>query len=361
MVKSQRFCVAFVTFFFLNLRNLGSAHSALAAEPSPTSPVVPSAAEPLRPYGGALDEALLAVASGHYKDACPALRKIFQDNRAPDVLFQMAECYEKWGKTATAHAAYEDYIAMVDQWIEEKRIEEATERERYRTAITRYNALEKRVPRVTLYLPMHAPVHTAVTYRSEDGGRASKIPLERAIPIDPGKHWVQTRVPTGRPHVQELVIGEGERKAFVLGIDVRPEVGIDIPPIQKPIEAYIPQLRRRTSAQRVAAYSLMGVGIAGLATGGITGLLASQEQSAIDRDCPAKKCSNEGNAAIASAEKLGTAAKIALPLGLVALGTGVTLYLTEPNESPFSASTRRWSVGVGVFPGQTTVEMRASW
>jgi hypothetical protein len=73
-----------------------------------------------------------------------------------------------------------------------------------------------------------------------------------------------------------------------------------------------------------------GVGIAGLALGGIAGGLALGKKSIVSENCPDLQCNEEGLAALDSGKTLGTISTVGFAVGLGGLATGAVLVLTAP-------------------------------
>jgi hypothetical protein len=310
----------------------------------------------LRPYRSPFEEALIAMEAGRYDVACPALRRIARVDHTPETLFRMAQCHEQWGKVATAHEAYGDYLDMVDELELDGRIKE---RERKDVALARQAALEKRVPWVKLYLPLTAPANTLVTRHSDDGGPPVRVVLEKDLPIDPGEHVVQTRVSTGRPYLNRLVMREGERRAVVLAVDLEESGDAVLAEPIRPVPAKLPPIDPPTSGRRIAAYGLGITGAVALAIGATMGGLAFAQNGTIEANCREGYCDQSANEARVRRTMYWNISSVAVPLGLVAIGTGITLYLTEP--PPPRVTKTGWQLGVVVFPGNAKVEVRAQW
>jgi hypothetical protein len=340
---------------------LGLARPILAADP-PVKHASPSTDDNLRPYRSPFEEALVAMEGGHFDVACPTLLRIAQTDRSPEHVFQMAQCHDQWGKVATAFVAYGDFLSMVDQ-LEGDAQENELMRED--VALARYVALEKRVPWVSLNLPMNAPTNTRVTRRSLDGGQAERVPLEKAQPIDPGEYVVQTRVPTGRPFLNKLVMREGQRRSVVLEVDLAANGDAILAEPITPEPPKIPPLDPPMSARRKAMVGLGIGGAAALVAGVTTGVLAFAQNGTIATGCKPKAtgtdltCDTRAQEAVDLQKTLVKISGVVLPLGLIAVGTGITLYLTEPTPPRFSQTA--WRLDVGGFPGNARVEVRASW
>ncbi len=159
------------------------------------------------------------------------------------------------------------------------------------------------------------------------------------MPFDPGKHQVTAQAPGGeRVQVQfELVEKEREQVDVNVPAPAQKAANASLPPV---IEA--PTLRRdepapapRSSWQRPAAFIAGGVGVAGLATGIVTGLMASSRHSAATSACPDNVCQPGGSGwdDVESFRTLRTVSAVGYVVGGVGLVGGVTLWLTAPSDA----------------------------
>jgi hypothetical protein len=121
------------------------------------------------------------------------------------------------------------------------------------------------------------------------------------------------------------------------------------PPVGAPAAAAPLPSRHAGHGQRVLGLTLGGVGVAGLAVGGIFGGLALSSWNSASSECPsAKSCSGQ---AINDHNSAGTSASVSnvgFIAGAVLLAGGLTVYFTAPKDRAPAAS-------VGVGPGSVIV------
>lgn len=341
-------------FFFLAA--LGT--SALLSLPSP-------ALADDEPVGkSAFDEAMADLSAGRYKTACPALLKAHRAEPRPISLFYLAECEEKSGRIATAAVHYDDYLAMFDQLSDS---EQKDERERERLASARREALEKRIPHVTIRLPADAPGTTRVTRQSPDGGDAVQIAVGVPLPIDPGEHVASTEVP-GRPRYDKrFFVHEGDKLFVDLPVAKADE---SITPTRraeplKPVPSLLPPLDPGIPARRVTAYVLGGVGAVSVLGGVVTGAIVWAQKSPIEQNCKSYNnktiCNGTGQSAKDTARISGIVSNVAFPVGLASIATAAILYFTEPKQSKFGTNENRVQVGAYVLPSSAALQVGVSW
>jgi hypothetical protein len=102
--------------------------------------------------------------------------------------------------------------------------------------------------------------------------------------------------------------------------------------------------------QPVLAYSALGLGVAGLGTGIVTGILAGSKHSKARELCPNEECApgSEGEQALSSFRTLRTVSTISYGVGAAGITAGIILWLSLPdsNEAQVSSgSIRPWLTG----------------
>jgi hypothetical protein len=89
-----------------------------------------------------------------------------------------------------------------------------------------------------------------------------------------------------------------------------------------------------------------GVGIAGLAVGGIAGRLALGKKGIVDENCQDLRCNEEGLAALDSGKTLATVSTVGFAVGLAGLATGVVLVLSAPSGNAGESGKAQVRAGV---------------
>jgi len=288
-------------------------------------------------------EGLEHMQAGAFEKGCPALRESYRLDARIGTLFTLAECEAKWGRVATALAHYSNFLTQVEAMPSGQRLKQS---EREKIAREQRDKLTPQVPELTLVLPKDAPANTVVK-RGNDVLRRPSLGV--ALPTDPGEYVLTTQVPGGKLVEKKLKLAKGEKKTVTLEVAL-PEPGAEVgagagagngsgqpggsgggpgPDGATPEEG--------GGGRRVAAYIAGGVGIAGLAAGGILGglTLAKKNELASKEGCSfaTKTCTdtavlNELN----EARTLGWISTAGFGVGIVGLGVGAVLLLTEPSS-----------------------------
>lgn len=266
-----------------------------------------------------------AADAGDYRTACEKFHESHRLDPAPGTMLNIADCEEKQGHLATAWTFYRAVLQKLPP-----------SDERSAVAKARAQALEPRLPRLTVRLAPNAPADSRVL---RDGIELKGASLDTALPVDPGKHLIEVSAPGHAPRVYEFSLDEGEKRTRVVepgkrldgssGGDVSADTGSG-------------------SGKRTLGFVLGGIGVAGLAVGAVTGVMVLDKKSTVDENCDSsKRCNAEGADAAESGKTLGTVSGVSFVIGGVALAAGTWLVLSsDGNERPQTA--------LGVGPGQIT-------
>ncbi len=156
----------------------------------------------------------------------------------------------------------------------------------------------------------------------------------RSVSVDPGEHTFVFET-TGQPAVEKkLVVREGERdrrESVVLGPVAPP------PPPPGPPTPAPPPAPSFWTTQRTLAVVSAGVGVAGLAVGGIFGGLAMSDKNMQTSNCSAGSCPNRGQAQADydTASQNATVSTIGFIAGGALLAAGAVLFFTAHDaEAP---------------------------
>jgi hypothetical protein len=303
------------------------------------------------------------IAAGRFKEACAALKQRYIEDAVPATLYRLAECYDKWGRLATAAVHYDDYLVAYDKLTDTSRKEERDHEEK---ASRRREELDKRIPKVILRVPRDAPDTTRVLRRTQDEGPLVPVAIGVPLLIDPGEHVLTTEVP-GRVSVfTKFSVKEGENRNVEVQIPAasgKVDPTSKVKPLQ-PVPSLMPALESGVSGRRVAAYTLGGIGAVGVLGGIVTGAITWAQKSPIEQNCLAanpKICNPTGEGAKQTAEITGLVSTVAFPVGLVTLGAGIILYLTEPAPSKFGAAEPKIRVGAALGPGAGALDVGVRW
>ncbi len=259
------------------------------------------------------NEANELVAAGRYAEACPKLAESQRIEPAVGTQFNLADCYEHLGRTATAFALFTDVARIARA---------AGKFEREKRAKERATALEPRLSRVKLVPLAPAP---GLEIKIDDVA-IPRGEWSTALPIDPGHHRIVASAPSRKSWQGDAESVEGNT------------IEVAIPELVDPTPAPRPAPRPAAwSTQRTIAIAAAGAGVAGIAVGAIAGAMSLSARSSAESACPSRtyafRCPTvEGTDDWNSATAAGDVSTVAFVVGGVALAGAAVLWFTAPSS-----------------------------
>lgn len=281
----------------------------------------PAAAEQLFRQGRAASE------KRDFLTACAKFRESNRLDPAVGTVFNIADCEEKLGRFATSWTLFQEVAQRL-----------ASDDDRQAIAVRRAKSLEARVPLLTVHLAPSAAAHVTV---HRDGVELGSASLDTPLPVDPGDHVVVVEAPGTQPMQFRASVGEGERAQ----LEVR--VGVPLAAGTAPLAAGADSAGAHSS--NAAAYIVGGIGVAGLITGVLAGLLVLERKSTVDDNCKEHVCNQAGIDATHSGKTLGVISTVGFVTGAVGVGTATYLFLSAPPPGENSRS------------GAYLIGIRAKW
>jgi hypothetical protein len=256
-----------------------------------------------------------AARRGDHATACEKFRESNRLDPAVGTLLNIAICEEELGQLASA---WQHYLEVLEGLF--------VSDDRLPFVKARVQALEKRVPRLTLRLSTRAPGTTRVRLASTELTPAS---FGVALPVDPGEHELVVRADGHEARHYPVGVAEGEHEEIVVEpgppVQARPAVARPKP---KPSAAVA---RAPTSGRRTAGFIIGGTGVAALAVGTVAGLMVLDRKAAVEDGCNEQKiCTPEAVDAADSGATLGAVSNVAFVAGGLAVLSGAYLVLSSP-------------------------------
>ena len=295
------------------------------------------------------DFGLAEMEGGRYASGCPALAESYRLDPRPGVLFTLAECENKWGKTASALTHYEAYVDLFARMRDD---EKAHQRGRDKVALAQRDGLRAVVPQLAIALPSSAPGATTV---SCDGVPLGAPSLGVLLPIDPGEHVIVARTPDGASHEAHITVARGEQRTFLVDVSTLPApLPAPAPPPSPIVVPAPPPAPGPASGTRTWAWIAGGIGVVGLAAGAIGGAIVLADKSTIDSSCrPDKTCNPTGLTAAIQARSFGLMSDAGFAVGGLGLAAAVALVLFSPSRVVQPTAT--------ASPHGGFVGLRAAW
>ncbi len=333
---------------------LGSVCAAAPAHAQTTSTNGNVAAEALFEDGRAL------VAAGKYAEACPKFADSQRLGPSVATLLNLANCWEKLGRTASAWATYRQAASDANA---------AGRKDYLTTALRRADGLAPKLARLTVTVAQ--PVNGLVIKR--DGVPVDSAELGSGIPVDTGMHAVEASAPGHKPWSVTVDVAQDGALASVSvpALEEAPDATpaptpAAVSPSSSPsplVSATSPDGQERDTAsrsagsgQRVAGAVVAGVGVAGLIAGGVFAILAKSDDTSSRNDCEStdpNMCSQAGVNQRNDARTFGDVATVSLIAGGAAVVAGAVVWFTAPHARP--------STGLEVLPTLGGVVARGAW
>ncbi|HVU00602.1 MAG TPA: hypothetical protein VHE30_02580 [Polyangiaceae bacterium] len=289
-------------------------------------------------------QAKLAFLAHDYAHARDLFHRAYTLVPAPTIAVYEARALVKLGKLV---AAEEAYMRAVRTSLDAGSPEQF--RKASRDAEAELLALRPRIPRLTIHVTGAGREHPSLSVLL-DGTELSGVALGVGVPVDPGDHELHASVSGAAGESVKVRLAEGQQ------IDVEvvapaPEPAAEAPvapsvtpprtapPSRAPGRAAI--ARSAAPTQKTWAFVAGGIGIAGLGTGVVTGLLATSKYAEAKDSCPNRVCveGSGGADALASFRTLRTVSTVGYVVGGLGLvGFGV-LYFTAPSTNPDAGPT----------------------
>jgi hypothetical protein len=280
---------------------------------------------------------------GKITEACTAFEGSYARDPAISTLLNLADCREKNGQYASAWGHFIDAERMARR--------DPASRALGVTAKTRAEALENKLSFLIINVADEAQVEGLQITRN--GEVVDNAEWNTDIPVDPGRYIVEGKAPGYEPWRTDVVVGKGHDKQSVNvpRFRTRPTA-----PTPTPTRAETNHRDQQPHTRRQALIAAVAGGSALVVTSASLGYLASQKWKDAEALCGTDHvCDSEGdrvagNKLVDGARLRGNVATVAGALGVVALGAGVYLWLTEPPRTGDRRTSASWRAAPSVSP-----------
>jgi hypothetical protein len=291
-------------------------------------------------------EARKLLAAGRYTEACEKLASSEEIDPAVGTLLNLARCYEKIGRTASAWAIYRKAITAAKQ---------AGQGERERAARRAAESLEPRLSRLTVNVP--ADLSPAKVQVVRDGEAMPPELWGAVVPVDPGEHKISVTAVDKKPWSASVVVAPGaSQQVNVTSLQpVEPESApAEVSPIKRaPVEpesvqaapgpAEAPARHSFWNSQKSVATVVSAIAVAGIVVGAVetVGYLNKKDQA--DSICPGNRCEqgpyNQAVSLLDDARSARTIAIVSGSVGAAALVGAAVLWFASGDGSAPTAAT----------------------
>lgn len=302
-----------------------------------------------------------------FAEACPKLADSQRLDPGVGTLLNLALCYKQNGQTASAWSTYREAAAQARA---------AGQADRERLARDESAALERTLSRLVIEVPPDVASTPGLEVK-RDGAPVPPGLWGLPSPVDPGTRVLEISAPGKKPlRIEVKVQGAGGGARAVVP-PLEDDVGGAPAPAQPsapgaPLGATpgpapaSPPPSDSGSSQRLIGYVVGGVGVVGLAVGGIFGAMTmSKNDEALDvcPDYPKDECSEDDvdrhERLVDDAKTNRTVSYIGFGLGGAALLGGVALILTAPKST--EGQQTGWRLTPHVGRGEVGLGMAGRW
>jgi hypothetical protein len=283
-----------------------------------------------------------------YEEACPKFEESLRVDPGMGTQFNLAHCWEKLGRTASAWALFLDVAAAARN---------ASQPQREAAARDRAKALEPKLSR--LRIEVSKP--TGDMKIDRDGQDVGRAAWGTAVPVDPGEHVVEVSAPGKKTWSDKIEVPAAPRTVS-LSVPELEDAPLPAPPPSitsagnnpPPVEADVaPRSSGGSNGQVIAGYVVGGLGVAAVATGVVFGLQSRADNNEAKALCPIQNpdgswlCENgpdeadRHDALVEDAKREQTIGWVSAGIGVAALTTAVILIVTAdsgPSESAFTVA-----------------------
>ena len=301
------------------------------------------------------EEGRRLVGEGKYAEACAKFADSERLDPSPSTVLNLANCWEKAGRMATAWATYKQ---AQSEAVAAKRPDYAATAERHA------EALAPSLARLTILVP----VPTEGLQLKRDGVSVDAAEWGTAIPIDAGAHVVEGSAPGYEKWSSTVdVPRDGVRVTVAIPtLEPLPPPAVAVAPTGAPsvtpVEATAPvpkEARAAGQPQRTVGAVVGGAGLVGLGASGVLALVANSKNQSSMNGCSGSVCwTQSAYQARGDARSAGDAATVVFLVGAAALATGVTLWLTAPRDVAGPPAALAW---LAVTPAVGGATLQGAW
>jgi hypothetical protein len=279
------------------------------------------------------EDARALVAAGNFADACPKFAESERLGPSVSTLLNLANCWEKVGRTATAWATYREAASAANA---------AGRKDYLATALRHADALAPKLARLTLTVPQPVPGIQV----KRDGVAVESAEWGTGIPVDTGSHSIEASAPGRKAWQVALDVAQDGAQASV-SVPLLEEAPESPAPAPAPpasaaaspgLQPTTPQGTEEASpsggggTQRAIGGVIGGLGVVGLGIGTVFAVIAKNKynESKANGQCPTDPniCNATGVAERNDARDDGNVATVAFGAGAVALVAGAVIWLT---------------------------------
>jgi hypothetical protein len=274
------------------------------------------------------EEARALAKNGNWEDACPKFAQSQKLDPAGGTMLNLANCYEKVGKTASAWVLFMEAEADARRSQRPRRAAEAKRRA---------GLLKPKLSK--LKIDVTEPLEGMVVKRGDE--EVSEAQWGSTVPVDPGEYEIVVTAPGKKPWSEKTVV-EGDAHEAAVTVPALEDAPVEEPKAVAPPpkddgpKPPPPDEPSDGTAQWVSGWVVGAVGLAGVGVGVALRVVAlSKDDESLQYCAPEDptQCDPEGVDLRDQAIGLQTGSLVAFIAGGALVATGVILLLTTPSDA----------------------------
>jgi hypothetical protein len=295
------------------------------------------------------EDGLQLMGAKRYAEACPKLEESERLDPALGTRFRLSECEEAVGRLASAWAGFLEVADLAHA---------TAQNDREALARSRAAAIEPKLSKINVVVAKPDTPGLEVAHDSVIVGRGQ---WGTPVPIDPGVYTV-TATATGKKPWRGSVTIAGDGTIGTLSIPQLEDAPVTPAPGAVPLvvgsgpgpAGQMPEAPPNRGT-KILGFTVLGVGVAGIAMSGVLGLVAKSNYNAAG--CGPTFCNTASSkASLDSARELANVATVVFTVGAVAAAAGVVIVLVAPSSQPSSHLTGAPSAMLHLGAGTAMLE-----
>lgn len=263
------------------------------------------------------DEAQQLKEEGNLKAACTKFEKSMDLDPAVGTQLNLADCYERQGRTASAWVNYSE-ASQLDQ----------ADSRRAQFARDRAEALKPKLTRMRLEVAGRAPGMTI----TRDGQPIPEATWGTSVPVDPGSYELLAKAPGKLPWREDVEIA-GEGEVVTVEVPALADAGDDEVVAPPPVPD-APDDDDSGNGQLIAGAVVGSVGVVGIGIGAVLAGMAHSKAAESEDHCRPDEpnmCTQPGVDLREDAQGLQTIYAVSFAVGGAAAIAGLVMILTSPS------------------------------
>jgi hypothetical protein len=307
------------------------------AHPARADGVLPPAATPVQreQAQGRFLRGKDLLTKKRYDEALAEFRASHDIVASPNTRLETARCLVGMGNLVAAYAEFgRTAVEAKELASEDNRYKRA-----YDAAMAERAEIEPKVGFVTMTIENPSDT-TQLLVGGEEIRRAA---WSEPAPVQSGETEIVVSTPGRDPIKRKVTVGAGEKTALVIDAQSGDRPVAEAPPQPPPATIMAPPPPAHAKPwMRTGAYVAGGVGVVGLATFAIFGLMAKSTYDDLNTACGGGPCPPDKADEISSGKTKQTVANVGLAFGIVGAAAGATLFVlsaSKANAAPSAALT----------------------